>query len=378
MKKIIYIDTSKLVNNNVGGSIYSLLNMAITAKSIGVKPIIILAYHVEYACTICKKHNIEYRFIKKNKINNSQNFNWKKIIPFKNTLKIFKKDKTYYTLLQICKEYGPDSIHGNNRFCSNTQCHRIAEKLKIPYYQHQRMYDKFGFFHKILAKRVTKFVAISQSIKDNIGDNMVEPHKITLIHNWKLIDYLPKLDQERTNSKKIIWIGRLEKWKGFHIALEILKMLKEEDCKCKIDVYGHFNNLEYKEYCTQLINKYQLNSQVNFKGYIKYSDIAYSKYFAFLHTSVKPEPFGRTIIESMLYGIPVCATNMGGVSDIVEHKHSGFLYSPESLFPLVQHLKRLSTDNSFREEYKINGQATFLEKFSGIKQRIQLAKLYEV
>ena len=47
-----------------------------------------------------------------------------------------------------------------------------------------------------------------------------------------------------------------------------------------------------------------------------------------VHASVRPEPFGRVILEGMLLGKPVMATAAGGVPELIEHGRTGFLVPP--------------------------------------------------
>ena len=43
------------------------------------------------------------------------------------------------------------------------------------------------------------------------------------------------------------------------------------------------------------------------------------------HASITPEPFGQVVIEGMAEGLPVVATEGGGVCEIVNHGKNGLL-----------------------------------------------------
>ena len=47
-----------------------------------------------------------------------------------------------------------------------------------------------------------------------------------------------------------------------------------------------------------------------------------------VHPSIDPEPFGRTLVEAMLAGVPVIATNAGAAPDILEGGRAGTLVPP--------------------------------------------------
>lgn len=58
------------------------------------------------------------------------------------------------------------------------------------------------------------------------------------------------------------------------------------------------------------------------------------------------EPFGRTLIEAMLLGTPVIATNHGGNPEAIEHGRTGFLVEPENPTAFVEPMKNLLTNRS--------------------------------
>lgn len=58
------------------------------------------------------------------------------------------------------------------------------------------------------------------------------------------------------------------------------------------------------------------------------------------------EPFGRTLIEAMLLGTPVIATNHGGNPEAIEHGRTGILVEPENPEAFVAPLERLLLDRN--------------------------------
>ncbi len=59
----------------------------------------------------------------------------------------------------------------------------------------------------------------------------------------------------------------------------------------------------------------------------------------------------NVVLEAMASGLPVVATNVGGVSDIVVHDKTGFLVEPKEDSELLSYLEKLATDASLRRRF---------------------------
>jgi len=62
--------------------------------------------------------------------------------------------------------------------------------------------------------------------------------------------------------------------------------------------------------------------------------------------SVWQEPFGLVALEAMVAGVPVCASDTGGLRDIVKHQDTGFLFPPGDAGALAHALEVLLDDAS--------------------------------
>ena len=79
----------------------------------------------------------------------------------------------------------------------------------------------------------------------------------------------------------------------------------------------------------------------------------------------------------MLAEIPVCATSMGGVVDIINHKDNGILYNHKNYKELVPLLLELKSNNEFKDKLIFNAKKTITEKFSGDLQIKIIEEIYE-
>jgi glycosyltransferase involved in cell wall biosynthesis len=80
--------------------------------------------------------------------------------------------------------------------------------------------------------------------------------------------------------------------------------------------------------------------------------------------SITPEGFGRVIVEGMVSGIPVIATNIGATSEIIEDNITGFLVEPQNSFQISEKIKKIISNSELYKKISINAQKYAIEKFS--------------
>jgi glycosyltransferase involved in cell wall biosynthesis len=75
------------------------------------------------------------------------------------------------------------------------------------------------------------------------------------------------------------------------------------------------------------------------------------------------EPFGRTLIESMLLGTPVIATNHGGNPEAIDDGVNGFLVEPENAEAFVQPMYALLTNKNLMRDISTVARASGLKDY---------------
>ena len=73
--------------------------------------------------------------------------------------------------------------------------------------------------------------------------------------------------------------------------------------------------------------------------------------------SIWEEPFGLVAVEAMASGRPVCASRVGGLQEIVQHMHTGFLFDRGDSSELAKQLSLLLDNPGLRREMGAAGRA---------------------
>lgn len=138
----------------------------------------------------------------------------------------------------------------------------------------------------------------------------------------------------------LLFVGRISKEKGVHLAIEVAKKLKlpliiaaKLEKNSKSDIYY------FQKYI-----KSQLSDQIRWIGEVEEEERnkLMSEALCFLHPVTWSEPFGLTLIEAMACGTPVVAINKGSIPEVVAHGETGFVVDNiEEMIEAVKSIKQI-------------------------------------
>jgi glycosyltransferase involved in cell wall biosynthesis len=145
--------------------------------------------------------------------------------------------------------------------------------------------------------------------------------------------------------------GIIIEWKGQHVLLEAIPEVARQ-VPGVVFLFAGSTAYDRDPYLDGLLHRSQtlgLSETAQFLGHR--SDILDLMYLAdvVVHTSTSPEPFGRVIVEGMLCGKPVVATQIGGPEEIIKSGRTGILLPPGDPVALSTALIELLQSPDLRE-----------------------------
>lgn len=166
-------------------------------------------------------------------------------------------------------------------------------------------------------------------------------------------------------------VGRLDPQKG---QLELIKAfaqarLKNEQLKLVLvgDVTEGAGS-DYKNLLQNEVEKNNLTKHVHFAGFRSNIPEIMASLDIFCLCSYQ-EAFGFVVVEAMMSGTAVIATNSGGVPDILQSNRYGYLIPPKEIDPLVKALLELSQSADKRKELGDRARNYALETFDETKNK---------
>jgi spore coat protein SA len=163
----------------------------------------------------------------------------------------------------------------------------------------------------------------------------------------------------------VIYTGRLVPYKGIHVLLEAMRILERNkiDTKCKIVGASGFGRSKPTRYVYELQRRSPSNTEL--VGYAAGDALASLLRGAdiFCCPSTWNELFSLAALEAMATGLPVVASNVGGLREMFAHG-GGVLVPPNAPERLAAALERLLTDPPHREELGAQALVSFKDHFS--------------
>jgi len=124
----------------------------------------------------------------------------------------------------------------------------------------------------------------------------------------------------------------------------------------------------------KMVKSYSLDSKVNLPGFISEKKTVFEQMDIFVLYS-KTESLPLSIVEAMSYGIPIIATDVGGVKEIIENGVNGIVIKFGDYNGLITSIIKLIKKRSVRINYSLPAHKFFI---SNLSNEVQIPKIEEL
>lgn len=161
----------------------------------------------------------------------------------------------------------------------------------------------------------------------------------------------------------------VDRHKGQRLLLQAAQKLERQAPDIQFVFLGNGEDAEMlKAESSALSNVSWLGFKSNIADYLAGLDV-----FAF---PSRNEGLGSVILDVMQLGIPVIATRVGGIPDIVQHEQTGLLIPPDDADALANGIMRLKEDAAVRQRL-IHGATERLDQYSPQSMTASYWRLYQ-
>ncbi|MFW5676414.1 MAG: glycosyltransferase family 4 protein [Acetivibrio ethanolgignens] len=203
---------------------------------------------------------------------------------------------------------------------------------------------------KKIVRAVRNGIIINPTI---VGNSIVEDFflKYNIQRNKNIISFVGRLDEEKRPDRFILFASMLAKLRNdLHFLIVGDGILKEKMKK--------------------LSKKIDIDSCVTFTGEIFPPSVVY-QISKFIYLSSDTEGIPMCVLESMSFGTPVLASDVGGLNEVIDSGVDGYLFRKENLQAVVECANYLLNNPKHLTELGENSICKIKERFSAERMHIQ-------
>ena len=199
-------------------------------------------------------------------------------------------------------------------------------------------------------------------------------HKMHVIRCGLPFDRIPLKGPAEANIQTMICVGRLSPEKGQPGLLRSFARLREQHPELRLRLVGDGPDRASLE---ALAKELKLSDAVTFAGRLSEEETLAE--IARADLLVLPsfmEGLPIVLMEAMAAGVPVIASRVAGIPELVEDDETGLLFTPSNWDELASHIDRLLGDEALRSRLAEKAKAKVASEFDTRTSAEQLARLF--
>ncbi|MBS1097292.1 glycosyltransferase family 4 protein [Gluconobacter sphaericus] len=260
-------------------------------------------------------------------------------------------------LQTLIRNEGVDLVHARSRipaWAAWIACRRENIPLVTTWHGvHEAKWRGKKLYNSVLA-RGARVIAISEFIGRRLRSEYAVPEsRLRVIpRGADLREFTPgAISGERVqkladawrvpaDAKIILMPARLTAWKGQGVLLEALGLLRSKmDTGWICVLAGPENDRKFSRRLQQRVQELGLEDHVRFAGTCADMPAACELASVVVAPSLRPEPFGRTLVEAQMMGCPVIGTAQGAMRETILPGETGLVVPPDDAEALAGALK---------------------------------------
>ena len=292
----------------------------------------------------------------------------------------------YFALKRIIKEEKIELIHSQTRVTSVLAC-RVSRKTGVPFIS-----TCHGFFMPRWERLAfpcwgKMVIAISAAVREHlIRDFRVKLERIRLVHNGidVNINLQPSTIDHRLSTQELKLsyglkdgpvagiIARLSEVKGHKYLIMAMKSVIEKIPDAQLLIVGEGKIQKELE---SLADKLGIGEKIRFIPAVSDTSGPLSAMDVFVMPSLQ-EGLGLSIMEAMLFGVPVAASEVGGIPSLVKDGITGILVKPEDSDGLALAIIDLLKNKEKASAMALAAKELIIREFSLEKMVEQTERVY--
>jgi glycosyltransferase involved in cell wall biosynthesis len=221
-------------------------------------------------------------------------------------------------------------------------------------------------------------IAVSQSVADYLRNRGAEPKRLHVVCNG-----VPGRTQLPDKPKEpTVWniglVALLRPRKGLETFLDAVALVCRRTMSLRLHIVGRFETSQYEQEIRARAYELGLASKIEWREFQPRIDAELDAMDMLVFPSVLPEGMPMVLLEAMAAGLPIVASGVPGVTDVLRDCHDGLLVPPGDPQSLADAITKLMNDPELRERLRTGAFHRQQEQFSDRKMAAAVADIYRL
>ncbi len=251
--------------------------------------------------------------------------------------------------------------------------------IRIVYHFHNKgvSVNQDKFIDNLLYRMVFKgsdVILLSPNLYPDIRKYVEKEHVYYCPNGIKDVEKVPGSNTVG-KTVELLFLSNLMEAKGVYLLLEACKILKQKHLVFECTFVGGVGDIDKQQFECKL-HELQLEDCVHYVGekFGNEKGDIFSNADIFVHPTLN-DCFPLVLLEAMQYSLPVISTYEGGIPDIVDNKHTGFLIPKNDTQALVEKLELLIENADLRLQMGSAARQKFNAEYKSDKFEMRITQI---
>ncbi len=243
-----------------------------------------------------------------------------------------------------------------------------------------KIFCKLNFIEALVVKKIFAKVdcaiVLSKFLEKEV--KWIKSKKIVIVPNG-IEDVALKPVANNSNFINILFVGNLKKEKGIYILLQAAVIIRNSITNFVIKLMGDFHSNDDRNKFLQTITDFNLENNIvllgSLRGEEKWNEFRKAQIFCLPTFATEGMPI--SILEGMMFSLPIVSTKWRAIPDIIMHEVNGLLAEPNNEKSLANCLLELIHSDEKRRMYGTAGRETYLEKYNVEKHLLEMEDVFK-
>ena len=182
----------------------------------------------------------------------------------------------------------------------------------------------------------SRLISVSKSLEEHLRKQRFDAHKIRVVANGVPT---PGPLPNRATPKADWLIGCVALFrprKGLEVLLRAISRVRAEGKSVRLRAVGPFETPEYETHIRTLVDSLNIGENIDWIGFTEDVNAEMRRMDLFVLPSLFGEGMPMVILEAMAMGVPVVASRVEGIPEVIEPDRTGVIVPPNDSYALAK------------------------------------------